>query len=120
MDKNSGRSLRRFLDTVAVRRQVKIAKQHNTAPAANQEHRYAKRHAMDCGRPNCGLCSSDRRNPRVSGMQRLTKQERIHVRRLRDETEDYVLNGPDENFAQEAAANEAYAKWFSQMLAMAA
>jgi len=119
MEKNSGRSLRRFHDTLAVKRQVKIARQHNTGPAANQAHRYAKQHAMDCGRSNCGLCSSARRNPHVSGMERLTKQERIHVLRLRDETLEYFVYGTHEDLAREAAANEAFAQ-HARALAMAA
>lgn len=119
MEKNSGRSLRRFHDTLAVKRQVKIARQHNTGPAANQAHRYAKHHAMDCGRSNCGLCSSARRNPHASGMERLTRQERVHVLRLRDETLEYFVYGNHEDLAQEAAANEAFAQ-HAQAHAMAA
>ena len=52
-------SRRRFKDETAVKKQLKIAKQHNSFADENnvlkQPHRLAKHHAMDCGRPGCAL-----------------------------------------------------------------
>lgn len=61
-------------DEVAVKRQVRIAKQHGlkeTDRDVKQPHRMAKRHAMDCGNPECFLCG----NPRKT-MKELTMQEK--------------------------------------------
>ena len=56
-------SKRLHKDEAAIKKQVKIAKQHGVDPVLleDQPHRYAKHHAMDCGRPECGLCSSPRK-----------------------------------------------------------
>lgn len=43
----------------AIKRQVKIAKTHH-APVI-EAHRYHKHHALDCGVPQCPLCSSPRK-----------------------------------------------------------
>ena len=40
-------------------RQVRIARAHGIT--VKEYHRYAKHHAMNCGRPNCLLCSNPRR-----------------------------------------------------------
>lgn len=52
-----------------INRQVKIAKSRN-APV-EEPHKYAKRHAMDCGNPKCIFCA----NPRKT-FGELTIQER--------------------------------------------
>jgi hypothetical protein len=69
-------SRRRHKDEAAIRKQVKIAKQHNSFPNENkvikEPHRLAKHHAMDCGRPGCGLCG----NPRHIHKDKLTAQEK--------------------------------------------
>ena len=46
----------------AIARQLKIAK-HSLWNHANidQPHRWAKRHAMDCGRPRCMVCGNPRK-----------------------------------------------------------
>ncbi len=57
-------SQRRFRDETAVKKQIKIAKGHgNDAKdrVVRQPHRLAKRHAMDCGNPQCFLCGNPRR-----------------------------------------------------------
>lgn len=63
-------SKRRLKDENAVKRQAKIAKEHG-APVA-EPHRLHKRHAMDCGNPQCGLCG----NPRHIHKDKLTTQEK--------------------------------------------
>ena len=67
-------SKRRHKTDVAISRQVKIARSHNTFNQANlkQPHRLAKHHAMDCGNPGCFLCG----NPRKTHKDRLTTQEK--------------------------------------------
>jgi hypothetical protein len=69
-------SKRRFKDEVAVKRQLKIAKQHTSILSENkvvkEPHRLAKHHAMDCGRPGCAMCG----NPRHIHKDSLTAQEK--------------------------------------------
>ncbi len=69
-------SKRRHRDEVAVKRQVRIAKQHNSFTDENkvlkEPHRLAKHHAMDCGNPQCYLCG----NPRKTHKDKLTQQEK--------------------------------------------
>lgn len=58
---------RRHRDESAVQRQLKIAKRGsyagdpNQSPDIREPHRLAKRHAFDCGRPNCMLCGNPRK-----------------------------------------------------------
>jgi hypothetical protein len=63
-------------DENAVKKQLKIAKQHNSFPDENkvikEPHRLAKHHAMDCGNPGCYLCG----NPRHIHKDGLTTQEK--------------------------------------------
>lgn len=40
-------------------RQVRIAQAHGIT--VKEYHRYAKHHAMNCGRPHCMLCANPRR-----------------------------------------------------------
>jgi hypothetical protein len=69
-------SRRRHKDEAAVKKQLKIAKQHNLFADENkvlkQPHRLAKHHAMDCGRPGCAMCG----NPRHIHKDSLTAQEK--------------------------------------------
>jgi hypothetical protein len=44
-----------------IRKQLKIAKQHGFTDYKYESHRYAKKHAMDCGNSGCPLCSNPRR-----------------------------------------------------------
>jgi len=65
-------SKRRHKTDVAISRQVKIAKAHGSTLTVKQPHRLAKRHAMDCGNPQCYLCG----NPRKTHKDKLTAQEK--------------------------------------------
>ena len=70
-------SKRRHKTDVAVARQVKIAvASHNPTLTPRrdirQPHRLHKRHAMDCGNPQCFLCG----NPRKTHKDKLTQQEK--------------------------------------------
>ncbi len=49
-------SKRLLKDNNAIAKQVKIAKEHGIP--VTDEHRFNKHHAMDCGNPQCLLCSS--------------------------------------------------------------
>lgn len=68
-------SSRRFKDETAIKRQIRIAKQHGLTSkdkAVKEPHRMAKHHAMDCGRPGCAMCG----NPRHIYKDGLTAQEK--------------------------------------------
>jgi hypothetical protein len=68
----------------AIKRQLKIAKSHGVANKAIQEpHRLAKHHAMDCGVPNCPMCSNPRHNKATK--EHLTIQERRNNQKSKDE-----------------------------------
>ena len=43
----------------AIKKQVKIAKSHGVK--VKEPHKLAKHHALDCGLPNCPMCSSPRK-----------------------------------------------------------
>lgn len=66
----SKNSARRYADEIAVKRQARIAKEHG-APVKDP-HRLHKKHAMDCGNPECFLCG----NPRKTHKDKLTIQEK--------------------------------------------
>lgn len=53
------RSKRLFQEETAVKKQVKIAKVHG-APVT-EPHRLHKKHAMDCGKPECIICGNPRK-----------------------------------------------------------
>lgn len=69
-------SKRRQQDENAIKKQTKIAKEHSVSEynpgEVKQPHRFAKRHAMDCGNPECYLCG----NPRKTHKDKLTAQEK--------------------------------------------
>ena len=54
----------------AVKKQVKIAKEHGIP--VKDPHRLEKHHVMDCGNPKCPLCG----NPRHTHKDTLTPQEK--------------------------------------------
>lgn len=54
-------SRRRARTQTASRRQYAIAKNNGMNPDPEKMHRYAKHHAMDCGRPGCMLCGNPRK-----------------------------------------------------------
>jgi hypothetical protein len=64
--KNSKRRLR---DESAVKKQSKIAKAYGVP--VTEPHKFAKRHAMNCGNPDCVMCG----NPRKT-FNELTAQEK--------------------------------------------
>jgi len=70
------RAVRRAHTRAAIRRQLRILRTRKVDHLLIREpHRLAKHHALDCGRPRCGLCSNPRRNPTYKGRERLTPQE---------------------------------------------
>ena len=73
-DKNK-RSKRLQEDENHIRKQMKIAKQHNVQGMnwVKHPHSAAKHHVMNCGRPNCVMCG----NPRKFFNEE-TMQERSH------------------------------------------
>lgn len=57
------RSKRLHKEESAIKKQQKIAVQHGLSrlDVEREPHRFAKHHAMDCGNPECGLCSNPRK-----------------------------------------------------------
>jgi hypothetical protein len=53
------KSRRILQDEVAVQRQVKIAKDYGVP--IKDPHKFAKRHALNCGNPNCVMCGNPRK-----------------------------------------------------------
>jgi FPC/CPF motif-containing protein YcgG len=90
-------SKRLLKDENAVKKQSKIAKQHRIqdyqSKVEKEPHRLHKRHAMDCGNPECYMCG----NPRKTHKDKLTQQEKRLFQDL-DATTDRKSNGlkPDE------------------------
>ena len=77
-------SKRLHKDHAAIEKQLKIAKSHGIANKVVEEpHRLAKHHAMDCGVPNCPMCSNPRHNKTVKD--HLTIQEKRNLQKSKDE-----------------------------------
>jgi len=77
-------SKRLHKDHAAIEKQLKIAKSHGMANKVIEEpHRLAKHHAMDCGVPNCPMCSNPRHNKTVKD--HLTIQEKRNLQKVKDE-----------------------------------
>lgn len=69
------RSKRLHDEETHINKQVKIAKQHGLGFSdkhIKEPHRHAKKHAMDCGNPECFMCG----NPRKTHKDKLTVQEK--------------------------------------------
>lgn len=69
-------SKRRLKDENAIKKQLKIVKgafhvDQNDVPDIKQPHRLHKKHALDCGKPNCMLCGNRRKI-----FKELTQQEK--------------------------------------------
>jgi hypothetical protein len=68
-------SRRRHADETAIKKQLAIAKQHGMTEynktLNTQTNRLNKKHAMDCGKPECMICGNPRRLRKT-----LTVQER--------------------------------------------
>ena len=78
-------------DENAVKKQVKIARQHlivEPGKLVDNPHRYHKKSALDCGNPGCYICG----NPRKTHKDRLTQQEKRLFQDL-DTTTDRHSNG---------------------------
>lgn len=70
-------SKRRYDDETAIKRQVRIAKQHGykfNDEVIREPHRLAKHHAMDCGQPGCTLCG----NPRKIFKEKTMQEKRFY------------------------------------------
>ena len=65
----------------AVKKQLRIAKAHGIK--VEEPHRLVKHHAMDCGVPNCPMCSNPRHNKTVKD--HLTIQEKRNIQKAKDE-----------------------------------
>lgn len=52
-------SKRLHKEEAAIARQVKIAKAHGID--VREPHKFAKHHALNCGQPNCVMCSNPRK-----------------------------------------------------------
>lgn len=77
-------SKRLHKDHAAIEKQLRIAKSHGMANKIVEEpHRLAKHHAMDCGVPNCPMCSNPRHNKTVKD--HLTIQEKRNLQKAKDE-----------------------------------
>jgi hypothetical protein len=63
-------SKRLLKDENAIKKQVKIAKA--AGMTVREPHKFVKKHAMDCGNPECFLCG----NPRKTHKDSLTMQEK--------------------------------------------
>lgn len=84
-------STRRFNDENVIKRQYKIIKGRGMLEnnkMARQPHRFIKRHALDCGKPQCALCG----NPRHIHKDNLTAQEKRLMQDL-DKATDKHSNG---------------------------
>ena len=64
------RSKRLLKDENAIKKQVKIAKA--SGMTVKEPHKFVKKHAMDCGNPECFICG----NPRKTHKDSLTIQEK--------------------------------------------
>jgi len=83
-------SRRRLKDENAVKRQTKIAKAAGSD--ISQPHKFAKRHAMSCGDPNCAMCGNPRKffNERTQQEKRLFQDvEKVTDKRSNGLTNDY-------------------------------
>jgi hypothetical protein len=91
------KSKRLLKDENAIKKQVKIAKEHRVSEynpkEVTQPNRLNKRHAMDCGNPECFMCG----NPRKTHKDKLTQQEKRLFQDL-DNVSDKHSNGlkPDD------------------------
>lgn len=73
------RSKRIHDEETQVKKQVKIAKGYGVE--VKEPHKYAKKHAMNCGNPKCILCS----NPRKVFKQKTIQEQRLFQKELQDE-----------------------------------
>lgn len=74
------RSKRIYSDEVKSKKQLKIAKEFGMPE--QEVHRYAKKHAMNCGNPNCVMCG----NPRKFFGEKTIQEQRFEQLKLWNET----------------------------------
>jgi hypothetical protein len=57
------RSTRLHKEEVVIKKQQKVALQHGVdrKEVEREPHRFAKKHAMDCGQPGCVMCGNPRK-----------------------------------------------------------
>ena len=67
-------------------RQVRIARAHGIT--VKQFHRYAKHHALNCGRPHCMLCSNPRRIWREKTIQEKSFEQQIRLDNKKSDDKD--------------------------------
>jgi hypothetical protein len=75
-------SKRLLKDENAVKKQVRIAKEHGVP--IKDSHKFAKQHALNCGNPKCVMCA----NPRKT-FNELTLQERRMFQDIDKETDKH-------------------------------
>lgn len=66
-------SKRRHKTKAKAIRQMNIAKSHGVEVDTDEIHRFAKKHALNCGNPNCMYCS----NPRKTFKERSIQEKRM-------------------------------------------
>ena len=64
-------SKRLLKDENAIKKQVKIAKEHGMV--VDEPHKFAKHHVMDCGNSNCVICG----NPRKTYKEKTIQEKRL-------------------------------------------
>jgi hypothetical protein len=83
-DEKFKHSKRLLKDENAIKKQVKIAKEHKITEynptVTDQPHRFHKHHAMNCGNPNCVMCGNPRKTFKEPTIQeKRFDQEKLHV-----------------------------------------
>lgn len=68
-------------EKVKIAKQVKIAKASGLTDKEIQPHKYAKKHAMDCGNPGCVVCG----NPRKIFKEKTIQEQRAEQMKVQDE-----------------------------------
>lgn len=84
-------SKRLLKDENAINKQLKIAKAHSSSDDKNVKnpHRLVKQHAMDCGNPQCLLCSREKvfKEPTIT-----QKRFDQNVEQIRDKRSNGLTN----------------------------
>ena len=79
-------SKRLLKDDNAIKKQVKIAKEHRITefnPKLEQPHRYHKHHVMNCGNPDCFMCANPRKIWNELTIQEKRKFQELETIRMR-------------------------------------
>lgn len=82
-DNREKKSTRRAKTDTAIERQKRIANQVGVGHTHEQPHRYAKRHATNCGDSSCAMCG----NPRKF-FNELTLQEKRFIQGSKIDTQN--------------------------------